>query len=101
MEGIRRRSKTDTVNVNISLLGAIVPEGEHTIELRYSPSSYSIGIAVSAVSALAGATALILTNIGPITAALRSARKKLRGFAERSMKKARGNPADDITPRRG
>ena len=93
--------KTDTVNVNISLLGAIVPEGEHTIELRYSPSSYSIGIAVSAVSALAGATALILTNIGPITAALRSARKKLRGFAERSMKKARGNPADDITPRRG
>jgi hypothetical protein len=51
---------SEVIRVDHALMGVPVPAGTHTVALRFAPSSFTIGAAVSLVACLAAAACLII-----------------------------------------
>jgi hypothetical protein len=57
-----RGARLDLRRANGPFLAVVLPRGECEVHLRYRPPGFSIGVAVSVLSLLAGAAAIVLTR---------------------------------------
>jgi uncharacterized membrane protein YfhO len=50
------------LRVNTALMGVVVPQGEHTVELVYAPASFLWGLVISGIALLVWGAMVQITN---------------------------------------